>query len=104
MYADVLLGVLKTIISKSKALKVVVMSASLDIKMFQKYLDCPVVEVPGRMFEVKRHYLEDFIDEYPTSLFSTSMNELPRMMYNCLGEQNEYARRYYLGIQTNYSF
>ena len=94
LYADVLLGVLKTIISKSKALKVVVMSASLDIKMFQKYLDCPVVEVPGRTFEVKRLYLEDFIGDYLTSftsLFSTSMNDLS--IFNRMREQNEYARR-----------
>ena len=91
LYADVLLGLLKTIISKSNELKVIVMSASLDISMFQKYLDCPVVEVPGRMFEVKRLYLEDFIGE--TSILSTCMNELSRMMNNLLGEQNEYARR-----------
>ena len=69
LHTDVLLGILKNILktrSKTNPLKVIAMSASLDIGMFQKYLnDCPVIEVSGRTFPVKEFYLEDFITDFP---------------------------------------
>ena len=69
LHTDVLLGILKNILktsSKTNALKVIAMSASLDIDMFQKYLnDCPVIEVSGRTFPVMEFYLEDFIADFP---------------------------------------
>ena len=69
LHTDVLLGILKNILktsSKTNALKVIAMSASLDIDMFQKYLnDCPVIEVSGRTFPVMEFYLEDFIGDFP---------------------------------------
>ena len=71
------------------------MSASLNIEMFQKYLDCPVIEVSGRTFGVKSLYLEDFINNNPPTPGS-SMFDVSRMMNGLLGEQNEYAKRYVL--------
>ena len=69
LHTDVLLGILKNILktrSKTNPLKVIAMSASLDISMFQKYLnDCPVIEVSGRTFPVMEFYLEDFIADFP---------------------------------------
>ena len=69
LHTDVLLGILKNILktrSKTNPLKVIAMSASLDIGMFQKYLnDCPVIEVSGRTFPVMEFYLEDFIADFP---------------------------------------
>ena len=69
LHTDVLLGILKNILktrSKTNPLKVIAMSASLDIGMFQKYLnDCPVIEVSGRTFPVMEFYLEDFIAQFP---------------------------------------
>ena len=38
------------------------MSASMNTQVFKSYLNnCPVIRVKGRQFEVKHHYLEDFI-------------------------------------------
>ena len=72
------------------------MSASLNIEMFQKYLDCPVIEVSGRTFGVKSLYLEDFINNNPPTVVGSSM------MNGLLGEQNEYAKRYALNKKTDF--
>ena len=38
------------------------MSASMNTQVFKSYLNnCPVIRVKGRQFDVKHHYLEDFI-------------------------------------------
>ena len=38
------------------------MSASMNTEFFKSYLNnCPVIRVKGRQFDVKHHYLEDFI-------------------------------------------
>ena len=77
-------------------MKIIIMSASLNIEMFQKYLDCPVIEVSGRTFSVESLYLEDFINNNPPTVSGSSTFELSRMMNGLLGEQNEYAKRYVL--------
>lgn len=54
---DVLLGVLKRKIHLWPHLKVIVTSATIDTDLFSKYLnDCPVIEIPGRMFPVEVIY------------------------------------------------
>jgi pre-mRNA-splicing factor ATP-dependent RNA helicase DHX15/PRP43 len=54
---DVLLGLLKEVLLRRKDLKVIVMSATLDAKKFQKYFDgAPLVQVPGRTFPVEIFY------------------------------------------------
>ena len=61
--------------------------------MFQKYLDCPVIEVSGRTYPVKRRYLEDFINDNPPSSLTSNAFDLSRMMNSQLGAQDDYARR-----------
>ena len=40
------------------------MSASMNTQVFKSYLNnCPVIRVKGRQFDVKHHFLEDFIQE-----------------------------------------
>jgi len=95
LHTDVLLGVLRHITRpRARSLKIIIMSASLNIEMFQKYLDCPVIEISGRTFGVKSLYLEDFINNNPPTVSGSSMFDLSRMMNGLLGEQNEYAKRY----------
>ena len=94
LHTDVLLGVLRHITRpRARSLKIIIMSASLNIEMFQKYLDCPVIEVSGRTFSVESLYLEEFINKNPPTVSSSSMFDLSRMMNGLLGEQNEYAKR-----------
>jgi len=64
---DVLLGLLKGVLARRAALKLVVMSATLDAEKFGAYFDgAPLVRIPGRAFPVEvfftpapeRDYLE----------------------------------------------
>ncbi|KAH7911206.1 hypothetical protein BJ138DRAFT_1086089 [Hygrophoropsis aurantiaca] len=68
---DLLLVVLKRLMEDRKArnipLKIVLMSATIDPRLFQEYFPdkagrkAPVIEIPGRTFPVTKHFLEDFI-------------------------------------------
>ncbi|GBN09805.1 putative ATP-dependent RNA helicase YTHDC2 [Araneus ventricosus] len=61
-YSDFLLIVLRDLILKFRNLKLILMSASLDMQLFCKYFsNCPIIEVPGRVFEVKTFFLEDIL-------------------------------------------
>lgn len=66
LQCDFLVAVLKGIVAQRKKLaseggvkrlKLVLMSATMDLELWSKYLgDCPVVEVPGRLHPVLVHY------------------------------------------------
>lgn len=68
---DLLLVVIKRLLEDRKAkgnpLKVILMSATIDPTLFQRYFPdakgnpAPVVEVPGRSYPVKKHFLDDFL-------------------------------------------
>ena len=58
--ADILLVIMKIILTKRKDLKLVLMSATLDAQKFSHYMfNCPVLQIPGFMFPVSVHHLED---------------------------------------------
>ncbi|KIJ68453.1 hypothetical protein HYDPIDRAFT_124983 [Hydnomerulius pinastri MD-312] len=69
---DLLLVVLKRVMEDRKArnipLKVVLMSATIDPRLFQEYFPDEagnkpqVIDIPGRTFPVTKQYLEDFVD------------------------------------------
>lgn len=84
---DFLLTVLKRAIEERlskgrKVPKVVLMSATIDTELFARYfqgrlpggeaIDCPILNVPGRMFPVVERYFEDIWDmlqrDYPDQL------------------------------------
>ncbi|KAK7418465.1 hypothetical protein QQX98_003957 [Neonectria punicea] len=51
---DLLLALLKKVVSRRKDFKVVIMSATMDAKLFQDYFDsCPLVHITGRNFDVE---------------------------------------------------
>ncbi|EKC98784.1 DEAH RNA helicase [Trichosporon asahii var. asahii CBS 8904] len=69
---DLLLVVLKRLLADRKArrkpIKIVLMSATIDPTLFQRYFAderglAPVAEVPGRTFPVERHYLDEFLGQ-----------------------------------------
>ena len=54
---DILMGVLKTVITHRQDLKLVIMSATLDAGKFQNYFDnAPLMNVPGRTHPVEIFY------------------------------------------------
>lgn len=75
---DLSLVVLKRLLADRKArkkpLKVVLMSATIDPTLFQRYFidargrPAPVAEIPGRTFPVSRHYLDEIIPDMRTGL------------------------------------
>eukprot|EP00668_Euglena_longa_P025454 GGOE01031812.1.p1 GENE.GGOE01031812.1~~GGOE01031812.1.p1 ORF type:complete len:1855 (+),score=435.37 GGOE01031812.1:351-5567(+) len=64
---DILLGLLRNAVQFGGArLKVVVTSATLDTKLFTAFFNCPLVEIPGRMFPVVVNYVPMInLDEAP---------------------------------------
>ena len=64
VHTDVLLGLAKRTQSK-RPLKLILMSATLDIDSLQSYFeDCAVVKVPGRLHAVDVFYTVDALDDY----------------------------------------
>ncbi|KAL8727270.1 MAG: hypothetical protein Q9166_006151 [cf. Caloplaca sp. 2 TL-2023] len=62
--SDFLLIILRKLLLKRPALKVVLMSATVDAAKFSSYFyGAPVMTVPGRTFPVQTRYLEDVIEE-----------------------------------------
>lgn len=62
---DFLLVLLRDVLKQRTSLKVILMSATLDASIFEKYFGGPSkvgkVEIPGRTFEVEDYYLDDVI-------------------------------------------
>ena len=60
---DFLLVVVRDMVNAYPNLKVVLMSATIDTSIFQKYFgDCPIVELKGQCFPVQEYFLEDCIE------------------------------------------
>jgi len=60
---DILLLVLKSLLTINKDLCVVLMSATVDAETFQAYFDeCPALGIPGRTFPVQKYFLTSVLD------------------------------------------
>ena len=60
--SDFLLIELKHLVRRFPRLKLILMSASMNVDTFLGYFEgCSVIEVPGRMFDVGEFYLEDIL-------------------------------------------
>ena len=66
---DFLMCVLRDLLKRQEStFKIVLMSATLDAERFSKYFNsCPIINIPGRTFPVKEHYLEDVWRQVPDS-------------------------------------
>ncbi|KAG0431345.1 hypothetical protein HPB47_021875 [Ixodes persulcatus] len=61
---DFLLGVVKCLIQHREDLKVILMSATINIQLFAQYFNnCPVVQVPGRLFPIQVQYCPVPVEE-----------------------------------------
>ncbi|UOF01116.1 ATP-dependent helicase HrpB [Bdellovibrio reynosensis] len=57
MHVDVALGLLKELQELGREIKIVIMSATLEAEKISSYLsDCPIVSVPGKLFELEVKY------------------------------------------------
>lgn len=54
---DILFGLLKDVLAKRPELRCLVMSATLEAEKFQSYWgNCPLLRVPGRLFQVETYF------------------------------------------------
>ncbi|XP_056374785.1 ATP-dependent RNA helicase DHX30 isoform X2 [Hyla sarda] len=59
---DFLLILLKQVLDVNPDIKIILMSATGDNERISRYFeDCPIVRVPGFMYPVKEHFLEDIL-------------------------------------------
>ncbi|KAI8064692.1 P-loop containing nucleoside triphosphate hydrolase protein [Gongronella butleri] len=56
MATDFLLALLKRLMKERDDLYLVLMSATINAKLFAEYFDAPSLVVPGKMYDVKVHY------------------------------------------------
>ncbi|KAF7233194.1 hypothetical protein EG68_06116 [Paragonimus skrjabini miyazakii] len=55
---DCLLGLVKCLVSARPELRVVLMSATINVKLFSSFFnDCPIIEVPGRLYPIELKYV-----------------------------------------------
>jgi pre-mRNA-splicing factor ATP-dependent RNA helicase DHX15/PRP43 len=77
---DILLGLLKGILTKRPSLKTIIMSATLDAKKFQDYFNgAPLLSVPGRTHPVEIFYTpepeRDYLDAAIRTAIQIHLNE-----------------------------
>ena len=69
---DVLMGLLKEVVQRRPDLKLIIMSATLDAKKFQKYfLEAPLLTVPGRTHPVSVYYTPEPERDYVEAALRT---------------------------------
>ncbi|XP_025425468.1 ATP-dependent RNA helicase A-like isoform X1 [Sipha flava] len=60
--SEFLLIILKNMVQKYPDLRVILMSANANLKVFSKYFNnCPIIDVKGRCYPVKEYFLEDIV-------------------------------------------
>lgn len=60
LHGDFLLGVTKCLLKARPGLKLILMSATINVKLFSDYFaeeEAHVIEVPGRLYPIKLHYM-----------------------------------------------
>ncbi|XP_045450115.1 probable ATP-dependent RNA helicase DHX34 [Melitaea cinxia] len=69
LMGDFLLGILKCLIHTRNDIKLVLMSATINIKLFEDYFSkesAVVIQVPGRLFPIELKYKPILIEDKPT--------------------------------------
>lgn len=62
---DIIIGFLKQLIERRNDLHVVIMSATLEATKFTEFFQgAPHLEVPGKLFKVEIHYLDEAVGSY----------------------------------------
>ncbi|XP_020599675.1 DExH-box ATP-dependent RNA helicase DExH6-like isoform X2 [Phalaenopsis equestris] len=61
-FCDVLLVILRDLLPAYPHLRLILMSATIDVERFSQYFSgCPVIQVPGFTYPVKTYFLEDVL-------------------------------------------
>lgn len=60
LYGDFLLGICKCLLRARPEIKIILMSATININLFANFFDeenAKIIEVPGRLYPIKLHYM-----------------------------------------------
>lgn len=80
MDTDFLMIVIRIALRTNPQLKIILMSATLDSAKFGKYFDnCPVIHVPGRVYDVQNIHLAEVLLKtgYRTCSMATYLQKNP---------------------------
>ena len=72
-FTDFLLIILKEVLSNYPKLRLILMSATMNIELLSNYFGgAPVIEIPGRQFFIEEYFLEDVLNlcQYMTPAMS----------------------------------
>ncbi|XP_054169312.1 3'-5' RNA helicase YTHDC2-like [Oppia nitens] len=83
-FSDFLLLIMKQILKTNRNIKLILMSATFNLKRFVDYFDdnCPIIEIPGRQYPVDEYFLEDVLK-------ATGYMTLPMARYKQKLDQNK---------------
>lgn len=59
LQTDMLLMLFKDMLERNPHVKLIIMSASINTDIFQQYFSTTVIDVPGELYHVKMHFLDD---------------------------------------------
>ncbi|KAL8160936.1 hypothetical protein V2J09_012425 [Rumex salicifolius] len=77
-YSDFILAILRDMLPGYPHLRLVLMSATMDVERFSQYFGgCPIIEVPGFTYPVKNFYLEDVLSILKSAKDNNSDVTLP---------------------------
>lgn len=89
-FSDFLLLIIRDVLLKFRNLKLILMSAALDIQLFVKYFgSCPVIEVPGKVHDVQAFFLEDILRS--TGYMSKGMQRYKKDLVKVKQQQQQLA-------------
>lgn len=78
VFTDFLLGILKCLIQQRKDLKLILMSATINIDLFARYFDDSVIiKIPGRTYKIDVEYIPIIMEKDPTSKSSSKIDSRP---------------------------
>lgn len=79
---DLLMVLLRKAAQINKNLKIIIMSATIDVHLFQKYFNnAPLIEIPGFTYPVKSYFLNDIdLKLHKTRQLSLNHDENPTIV------------------------
>ncbi|XP_046827422.1 ATP-dependent RNA helicase DHX30-like isoform X1 [Vespa crabro] len=75
---DILFVLIKRALTNNSSLKLIIMSATINTKIFEKYFNCDTIDIEGKRYPVKMHFLEDFENLLPPLENKMNLNFIKR--------------------------
>ncbi|XP_061935350.1 ATP-dependent RNA helicase DHX30 isoform X2 [Apis cerana] len=79
LQTDILLKLLRDILKHNSHIKLIIMSASINAEIFQQYFSSALIDIPGKLYDVDMHFIDDIhlFDDDSLNLNSLMKTEIP---------------------------